>query len=428
MRTSIPPSSTQTPRPARPPIILPARHLLAPPGRLMTPPEWIDYFRANAHRAWGVQWHRGAGVTEKELAAIKRSLQAWQLGETSDGSHLRAAAARYAARVGEPAFAEAVEYFIREEQRHGEMIGRFLDLAGVGRIKADWGDRLFRAARYCLRDMEVWTTPVVMVETLALVYYNAVRRATRSAVLGAVCARILADEVPHLRFQCERLATIFRHRSPFALKLTMLAHRLCFLVVMLLVWAGHRKALRAGGYGWRRYWRASWDRMGASWKRMDPRRYAWPGRLVEAAVPHRENVVASPADPYTPIQGVLLWKSFLPTPPFRACRATPGLHASEGNLMASKTKAPPAPAPSLPTETPPPGGRPRAALLTTEQRLEGIESMRQRVNGYAEYMRQSVGLRSTSSEAREQAIAAFYDRMATFERELSRIEEGLRLG
>jgi hypothetical protein len=96
--------------------------------------------------------------------------------------------------------------------------------------------------------------------------------------------------------------------------------------------------------------------------------------------------------------------------------------------MATKTKAPPAPPASLPNETPPPGARPRAAVLTTEQRLEGIESMRQRVNLYAEYMRQSGALRSTSSEAREQAIASFYDRMATFERELSRIEEGLRLG
>jgi hypothetical protein len=96
--------------------------------------------------------------------------------------------------------------------------------------------------------------------------------------------------------------------------------------------------------------------------------------------------------------------------------------------MASKTKAPPAPPASLPAEAPPPGGRPRAAVLNTEQRLEGIESMRQRVNSYADYIRQSASLPSTSREAREQAIAAFYDRMATFERELSRIEEGLRLG
>src|SRR5581483_3217776 len=106
----------------------------------------------------------------------------------------------------------AVEWFIREEQRHGELLGRFLDLAGAGRVRADWGDRLFRAVRYCLPNMEVWTTPVVMVETLALVYYNALRRATGSAVLRGICARILADEVPHLRFQCERLAAMFRGR------------------------------------------------------------------------------------------------------------------------------------------------------------------------------------------------------------------------
>jgi hypothetical protein len=209
------------------------------------------------------------------LATITRSLQAWQLGETSDGRHLRAAAVRYAQQVGDPDYVPAVELFIREEQRHGELLGRFLDLAGVGRVQADWGDRLFRTARYFLTDMEVWTTPVVMVETLALVYYNAIRRATQSAVLRAICAQILADEVPHLRFQCERLAAIFRGRSRFALWLTLLGHRLGFLAVMTLVWLGHRKALRAGGYGWRRFWRAAWDRMNASWRLMGPRRYTW---------------------------------------------------------------------------------------------------------------------------------------------------------
>jgi hypothetical protein len=237
--------------------------------------EWVAYFRANLATCRPIFWERGEEVSRAEMDAIASSLQGWQLGETSDGSHLRAAAARYADRVGEPEYATAVELFIREEQRHGEMLGRFLDLAGTGRVQSNWGDSLFRAARYFLTDMEVWTTPVVMVETLALVYYNAIRRATRSAVLGAICRQILADEVPHLRFQCERLAIIFRDRSPFLLGLTMLSHRLGFFAVMLLVWLGHRKALRAGGYGWRRYWRAAWDRMNACWRMMDPRRYSW---------------------------------------------------------------------------------------------------------------------------------------------------------
>jgi hypothetical protein len=243
--------------------------------RPLTGAEWLAHFRANAERPRPIPWIRGAGVSLAELAAVARSLQAWQLGETSDGRHLRAAAVRYAERFADPGYVAAVDLFIGEEQRHGELLGRFLDLAGVGRVTADWGDRLFRAARYCLTDMEAWTTPVVMVETLALVYYNAVRRATGSAVLRAVCGQILADEVPHLRFQCERLATLFRGRPRWALGLTMLGQRLCFLVIVLLVWVGHRRALRAGGYRWRHYWRAAWDRMNAAWRLMDPRRYDW---------------------------------------------------------------------------------------------------------------------------------------------------------
>jgi hypothetical protein len=243
--------------------------------RIRATAEWLAHFRANAARCRPVPWGLGAEVSPEQLDAITRSLQAWQLGETSDGRHLLAAAARYAARVGDPDYPAVVKLFVREEQRHGELLGQFLDLAGVGRITADWGDALFRAVRYCITDPEVWTTPVVMVETLALIYYNAIRRATGSRVLRTVCAQILADEGPHIRFQCERLANLLRCRSWLGYRLTLLGQRLFYLIVVLLVWAGHRRALQAGGYDWRRYWRAAWTKMRAAWRQMDPRQYHW---------------------------------------------------------------------------------------------------------------------------------------------------------
>lgn len=266
--------------------------------RTLSTATWLRYFRANAARSRPIPWQRGSGATADELAAIASSLQAWQLGESSEGGHLRGAARRYAERIGDPAYLAVVELFIREEQRHGALLGQFLDRAGVGRVQANWGDSLFRAARYCLSNMEAWTTPVVMVETLAVIYYNAIRRATRSAPLRVICAQILADELPHLRFQCERLAILLRHRSRLGMALTMLGHRLAFLTIVSLVWIGHRRALRAGGYGWRHYWRAAWDRMNAAWRRMDPKRYDWS--MVEArtatrpetARPRRRGLVA----------------------------------------------------------------------------------------------------------------------------------------
>src|SRR5262249_60030207 len=128
---------------------------------------------------------------------------------------LRAAAARFASQIGDSVLPEVIELFIREEQGHSALMGRFLDLAGLGRVQQDWGDRVFRALRYRRCDLEAWMTPVFVVEVLALVYFDALRRATASPVLRAICRQILADEVTHVRFQCERFAALWRDRSPF---------------------------------------------------------------------------------------------------------------------------------------------------------------------------------------------------------------------
>ncbi|MBI3823968.1 MAG: ferritin-like domain-containing protein [Planctomycetes bacterium] len=237
--------------------------------------QWRDHYRDNADDQRHIPWEQGLGVTPAELAEIAESLRAWQLGETSDGRHLLAAAQRYADRIGDPDFLDAVAGFIKEEQRHGEYQGRFLDMAGVPRKQSDWGDSLFRAARYLLPSMEVWATPVVMVETHALIYYNAIRQATKCPVLRAICAQILADEVKHVRFQCEQLAVLLRDRPRWLRVLTMLLHRVFFTGVTLAIWIGHRRALRAGGYGFGRFWRSAWARMRCAWSAMDPTGYAW---------------------------------------------------------------------------------------------------------------------------------------------------------
>src|SRR5436309_840430 len=104
---------TSDPQPAETAAGLPA-------GRALSTAEWLDYFRANAGRGRPVPWGH-AGLTDAERDAVGRSLQAWQLGETSDGRHLRAAAARHAARTADPEFPALVDLFIQEEQRHGEM-------------------------------------------------------------------------------------------------------------------------------------------------------------------------------------------------------------------------------------------------------------------------------------------------------------------
>jgi hypothetical protein len=242
---------------------------------IMSSAEWVDYFRSNNEGRLAIPWDSGAGVSSDELSRIASSLQSWQLGETSDGSRLMATIRKYAVRMKDPDSIEAIRMFILEEQRHGELLGRFLDLAGTPRARHDWGDSLFRAFRHLVPRMEIWVTPVVMLEAHALIYYNAIRLSTNSPVLQLICKQLLIDEIPHIRFQCERLAILHRHR-PWLMKLvTMLAHRIFFTGITMAIWVGHRQAYRAGGYPFSRFWKAAWGKMNRAWRLMDPSLYRW---------------------------------------------------------------------------------------------------------------------------------------------------------
>ena len=163
--------------------------------------------------------------------------------------------------------------FIAEEQFHGAVLGRWLDLAGIPRARHNWGDTCFRFLRHAWPALEFWVTPVIMIETLAMIYYRAILRATDSPVLRAICARILADEVPHIRFQRERLLRILQRRGFLLRRATLLLHRGFFTGVAVAVWVSHGPALEAGGYPFRKYWRVAWTRMRRVWQKMDPEQF-----------------------------------------------------------------------------------------------------------------------------------------------------------
>jgi len=229
----------------------------------------------NALSQRSIPWEIGCDAPDEEIDTIVASLQAWQLGETSDGSHLFRAASHYAEGMKDPLFLEVVKLFIQEEQRHGEMLGRFLDLAKRPRIKRNWGDSIFRYVRYSFENLEIWATPVVMIETMALIYYRALHDATRSRVLRAICRQILHDEVPHIRFQYERLAVFYRNRSRCMRLIVALCHRFLFLAVCLAVWVGHARTFKAGGHSFYSYLVVAWRRMNRAWRGMNPSRYNW---------------------------------------------------------------------------------------------------------------------------------------------------------
>ena len=213
---------------------------------MQTSKNWIAHFKNNAELL-RVNWNLSPTITPQEVELILPSLQAWQLGETSDGKNLLAASTKYADHIGDPDYVEAVQLFIKEEQKHGGNLGRYLDTINQPRIQKDWGDSLFRKVRYFNTSMEIWTLAVIVVESTAQIFYQALKDATHCQLLKQICTDILIDEAYHITFQTERLAIIFNGKSPASKSWRKYAYKLFFYLTATTVWLAHKKLFKAGG-------------------------------------------------------------------------------------------------------------------------------------------------------------------------------------
>jgi hypothetical protein len=216
----------------------------------MTESDWIQYFRSNSAEP-ELPWNDGYRLTGAERLAVIESIQQFQLGENAQGRRLLE---RAAALNGE--YVQALRLFIREEQRHSALLGRFLATQGAGCLRRHWVHSMFRGARGWA-GLELRMRVLATAEVLAIPYYTALREATGSPLLRSICGRILAEEAEHLRFQ----AFTFGRLGPKRSRLLRLAigtiQRLFLGTTMLLVWAEHKLVFRAGGYSLKRIWQQS---------------------------------------------------------------------------------------------------------------------------------------------------------------------------
>jgi hypothetical protein len=234
--------------------------------------DWIAYFRSNGERLREIAWDEGAQFTPAEKAAVIRSIQIFQLGESGQGKHFVRLAEEHGRRIGDDNYAAAVELFLAEEHRHARELGRVLDLAGAPRLSSQWTDNIFRRLRH-LGGLELKIAALVNAEVLAQVYYAALRRATESTLLRRLCTQILADEAAHVRFQSERLALLRHGRSRLGLRLRRICERMLFAVTCLVVWRGHYRVFRAAHFTFRSFWRRAHSYSNNSLRSRDPRCY-----------------------------------------------------------------------------------------------------------------------------------------------------------
>jgi hypothetical protein len=240
---------------------------------------WHRYFLFNRDSGSPLPWRGAPALRPAEIGIVARSMQQFQLGEWARGRGLRRRAAAYPALAADPWFLPALELFIAEEQRHSGILGRFLDREGIPRLKSHWVDGVFRRLRK-LAGLEISAIVLSTAEVLAIPYYQALRDATRSPLLRAICIRILCDEAAHLEYQALTLGLIRRRAPGRSRQASALCHAALFGATAVLLWQQHRKVFRAAGWDFRAFW---------SDARRVFARLQWRIRQAAAGLPHGDS-------------------------------------------------------------------------------------------------------------------------------------------
>lgn len=214
--------------------------------------DWTAYFHFNNQHLLFLDYSEKGGLSSEERKLITPSIQAFQLGEGSEGRHLKRAAKRFAERSGYQRYPEMMDCFIGEENRHSQILKKYMEIYGIPCVSHHALDTIFRFLRKGM-GIEGEIMVLVTAEMIALSYYSALSAATHSKLLKTICSQMLQDEYMHVIFQSETLHRIYSHRNPRANK-CMAVFRWGFMnTVLSLVWMKYRELFRRGGYSYVRF-------------------------------------------------------------------------------------------------------------------------------------------------------------------------------
>jgi hypothetical protein len=218
---------------------------------------WLAFFRSRRDRSVELPWDEEDALDPAVRARIARSIATFQLGESSDGTTLRAAAARYAERGGLPQLAEITPLFVAEEQLHAALLASFMKCHEIPLLRREWSDGVFRALRK-LGGFDSTIAVLLVAELIAIPYYRALAAATPSPVLRRICEEIVADEIQHVTYESALLQAIRARRPAVVRALARRLHELLHAGALAVVYRGHSEVLRAAGVGPVGFWRAGW--------------------------------------------------------------------------------------------------------------------------------------------------------------------------
>ena len=208
---------------------------------------WLNHFEYHAQHPRRVPEGLFDVLTPEEHDRISRSIATFQLGEQSDGTHLRMAARRFAHVNSIPDLDRIVELFVREEGRHAELLKEFMLDHGMPLKQRDWTDVLFRSIRK-MAGFEVYLHVLIAAELVGNVYYRALESVTGCQRLRILCRTLVADELAHVGFESELVRAVWARKPTVLRGLLRTCHKAFYAATCSVVWLTHRTVLQTAGY------------------------------------------------------------------------------------------------------------------------------------------------------------------------------------
>jgi hypothetical protein len=214
---------------------------------------WYQYFESNRNHFDHIDWTNVAALTPGEKNIIFSFIQQFQRGEYSEGKHFL----QFAKSMKDESYVKAIKIFIKEEQDHATVLGQFMEIQQINKLKKDWLDNTFRWLRK-LAGLEGTVTVLLTAEIISMIYYKALQSSTGSVLLQNICRQILADEEMHLRFQSFTLRVLYKAKPVVAIFFSRLLHRILMSGTIIMVWLYHKKVLKTSGYRFFFFFQAVW--------------------------------------------------------------------------------------------------------------------------------------------------------------------------
>lgn len=182
--------------------------------------------------------------------SLARSLAVFQLGESGGGNVVKQALDTTLPGIDEH-YAQSMALFVREENRHANLLAMCVRMLGGQLIQKNWTARLFVFFRR-LMGIRLKVLVLLAAEIVGLCYYQLLASRLPAGRIQQTLLEIADDEQAHLWFHCTFLQG--QIRTPWQRGLFIVVWRCTTVAAAVAVLIEHRTALRDTGIGIGEVW------------------------------------------------------------------------------------------------------------------------------------------------------------------------------